>query len=213
MAITIASLLKPFRFRPIHCDDLTAIYTGNAEDTYSAAIDQSAVKTAINSAQGTLCDTENTAILALRSAAKVNADALIETFKTLWPFADETAFDTACDVLKGDIEDEIDTIVMDNAGLKTDLATEVNTGVPSTANILKTTVIAAIKTEINNEIIAEYNSGTNFIDSRCGGTGREPNPITGTAQHCLSCDGLGVTAVQNSPTVSTWVATNEIELD
>lgn len=209
MAIDWTVIYKPGRVRPPHLDDLIGIYQGETEDDFSATTDQSAVKTTINSAQSTVVDNFEIANDTLISTAIGNIDTLVDA-TSLSP-EDKTS-------LKAAIASEINTTISPNyATHKTNLAAEVNSGVPSTATISKVEVLEDIKDEMNNEIAATLNSGTNFVDPRCGGTGRypasnDPGETSSTDKHCVSCDGLGRTAEQNGAEVYTWSETSEFEL-
>lgn len=204
MAISVADLFKPYRFRPVHCDDLIAIYTGNPEDDFEA-VDLTTERNAVTTNQNNTVDSFETANDGLISTAITNIDAILDASSLTG--AELTA-------VKAAIAAEINTTIdPDYPTLKTDLATDLTSEIDATYDVSIVAVLTQVKTDIETEIIAEYNGGVNFVDARCGGTGREPNPITGTMQHCVSCDGLGVTATQNSPTVSTWGVVTELELD
>lgn len=206
MAIDWTPIYKPERVRPPHIDDLIGIYQGETEDDFSATVDLSAVDTAIDTAQSTTVDSFETAVGALRTTAIGNIDVLVDA-TTLSP-EDKTS-------LKAAIASEINTTIAPNyAGLKTDLASDVTAEIPSTATISKEEVLEQIKTDLNAAILSTLNDGTNYACPRCGEDGRypasnDPGETSSTDKQCLSCDGLGRTGEQNTPTATVWSATND----
>ena len=208
MVIDWTPIYKPERVRPPHIDDLIGIYQGETEDDFSATVDLSAVETSLNAAQ----------VITVNAFEVTNDIEIADAITAMEAHIDanstgETVNQGATD-LKAAIAAIINAIAIDYADHKTKLATDVSNELPSTATISKEEVLGQIKTDLKAAIASTLNGGTNYACTRCGADGRYPasndrGETSSTDKQCLSCDGLGRTGEENTPSATVWSATNE----
>lgn len=115
-----------------------------------------------------IVDAENTVIGGLRTTAKAGIDAELLVLESQYPFPDLATFQVALAASGGVFKGHVDTVIMDAAQMKTDIAAEI----PATGSIAD--YQAAITAAIQAEAQALDPMQDAETCGHCGGSGGYP---------------------------------------
>ena len=184
-----------------HLRQLVDLLKDTDEDVYTGPAQTDDIA-ALKDATDDLCDARAVVIADDKTAAKDAINALIETAKEGWPFADEAAFTAMMDALKTDqalaITTNIDATITD---LKDDIHDAVDANISDEITVNKSDVLAAIKEDIKTALAAYTVDDViyyQYPDQQCKSTGEvKANSIEGaidpdndTLLICPGCNGL-----------------------
>lgn len=188
--------------RPYHLLDLKPEYlTGGIWDgeTMSGGGDINAQKAAAQAGVEGVINGIDDEIAADKATTITATDGILETGKSSWPFANQTAFENFMDSLKPSISGAINSNIGFNVSTAVaDAQDAIDTNITGGGG---TVLLSDAIQQLYDNYVAEVDTELTYPCPECGTTGLKPTyqpdgTPTGETEESTLCDGFGKTSVQ-----------------